>query len=70
MLQLIWETFSGFPLIRNLNYDKYFVVGSKQLFYEREYNSNNTERLNVQQIKEKLLSLKYIQDELKDWNKR
>ncbi len=55
---------------RNLNYDKYFVVGSKQLFYEREYNSNNTERLNVQQIKEKLLSLKYIQDELKDWNKR
>ena len=55
---------------RNLNYDKYFVVGSKQLFYEREYNSNNTERLNVQQIKEKLLSLKYIQEELKDWNKR
>ena len=55
---------------RNLNYDKYFVVGNKQLSYEKEYNSNNTERLNIQQIKEKLLSLKYIQEELKDWNKR
>jgi len=55
---------------RNLNYDKYFVVGNKQLSYEKEYNSNNTERLNVEQIKEKLLSLKYIQEELKDWNKR
>jgi len=55
---------------RNLNYDKYFVVGNKQLSYEKEYNSNNTERLNVQQIKEKLLSLKYIREELKDWNKR
>jgi len=55
---------------RNLNYDKYFVVGNQQLSYEREYNSNNTERLNIQQIKEKLLSLKYIQEELKDWNKR
>jgi len=55
---------------RNLNYDKYFVVGNKQLSYEREYNSNNTERLNIQQIKEKLLNLKYIQDELKDWNKK
>lgn len=55
---------------RNLNYDKYFVVGNKQLSYEKEYNSNNTERLNVEQIKERLLGLEYIQNELKDWINR
>ncbi len=55
---------------RNLNYDKYFVEGNKKLSSEGEYNSNNTERLNVQQIKERLLTLQYIQNELKDWNNR
>jgi len=53
---------------RDLNYDKYFVVGSKELSEAGEYNSNNTERLNVEQIKERLLSLKYIQYELREWN--
>jgi len=54
---------------RDLNYDKYFVEGDKKLSSEEEYNSNNTERLNVKQIKEKLLALDYVQDELKDWKK-
>ena len=31
---------------------------------DREYNSDNTERLNIEQIKEKLLSLEYIKQEL------
>ena len=35
-----------------------------------EFNSNNTELLNVEQVKEKLLSLSYIQDELKEWEER
>jgi UDP-glucose 4-epimerase len=54
---------------RNLNYDKYFIEGSQQLSISKEYNSHNTERLNVEQVKEKLLSLDFIQEELKGWNR-
>lgn len=49
---------------RDLNYDKYFVEGNKKLSVEKEYNSNNTQILNVEQIKEKLLQLEYIREEL------
>jgi len=55
---------------RDLNYDKYFVQGDERLSLGQEYNSNNTERLNVEQIKEKLLALDYIQEELKGWRKQ
>ena len=50
---------------RDLNYDKYFVEGDIKLSTEQEYNSHNTEILNVKQIKEKLLELDYIREELK-----
>lgn len=49
---------------RDLNYDKYFVEGSKKLSSNGEYNSDNTERLNVKEVKEKLLSLEYVRQEL------
>jgi UDP-N-acetylglucosamine 4,6-dehydratase/5-epimerase len=49
---------------RELNYDKYFVVGDENLFTEREYNSHNTRILSVEEIKEKLLQLDYIKEEL------
>jgi len=52
---------------RGLDYDKYFVQGNKKLSMEDEYNSKNTEQLNIEQIKRKLLTLSYIQDELKGW---
>jgi len=52
---------------RDLNYDKYFVEGSEELSTEVEYNSDNTERLNVEQIKEKLLSLEYVRKELEEY---
>lgn len=52
---------------RDLNYDKYFTDGTTQLSGTEEYNSHNTKRLNVEGIKEKLLALDYIQDELKNW---
>jgi len=55
---------------RDLNYDKYFVQGDERLSVGQEYNSHNTERLNVEQIKEKLLALDYIQEELKGWKKQ
>ena len=54
---------------RDLNYDKYFVEGDQMLALDDEYNSNNTERLNIEQIKDKLLALDYVQNELKDWKK-
>ena len=52
---------------RDLNYDKYFVDGSEKLSGANEYNSHNTQRLNVDKIKAKLLALDFIQDELKNW---
>lgn len=52
---------------RDLNYDKYFVEGDVSLSSSEEYNSHNTYRLSVAEIKEKLLALKYIQDELSNW---
>lgn len=53
---------------RDLNYDKYFIEGDHKLSSEEEYNSHNTERLDIEQIKEKLLALNYVQNELKGWN--
>jgi UDP-N-acetylglucosamine 4,6-dehydratase len=54
---------------RDLNYDKYYVEGDEKLSSEEEYNSHNTERLNIDQIKEKLLALDYVKEELKGWNR-
>lgn len=54
---------------RDLNYDKYFADGDQKLTTVDEYNSHNTEILNIQQIKEKLLALDYVQAELKEWKK-
>ena len=52
---------------RDLNYDKYFQQGRAGQDILTEFNSNNTELLNVEQVKEKLLALRYIQDELTAW---
>ena len=52
---------------RGLNYDKYFSDGNKDRNPLTEFNSNNTELLNVEQVKEKLLSLQYIRDEIAAW---
>lgn len=49
---------------RDLNYDKYFVEGDQERTKLTEFNSNNTQILNVEQVKEKLLSLKYIREEI------
>lgn len=54
---------------RDLNYDKYFKDGDIKRNTLTEFNSNNTEQLNVEQVKEKLLSLQYIQDELAEREK-
>lgn len=49
---------------RDLNYDKYFKEGDETRNILTEFNSENTELLTVEQVQEKLLSLKYIRDEL------
>lgn len=49
---------------RGLNYDKYFKEGDEKRNVLTEFNSNNTELLNVQQVKKKIASLAYIQEEL------
>lgn len=49
---------------RDLNYDKYFRDGDTTRNTLTEFNSNNTQLLNVEQVKEKLLALQYIRDEL------
>ena len=49
---------------RDLNYDKYFKEGDEARNTLTEFNSENTELLTVEQVQEKLLSLKYIRDEL------
>ena len=50
---------------RSLNYDKYFKDGDEERNTHAEFNSNNTRMLNLEEVKEKLLSLSYIQDELR-----
>ena len=55
---------------RDLNYEKYFSEGDERIGLKEEFNSNNTEILDVEQVKEKLLTLAYIQNEIKEWNER
>lgn len=49
---------------RNLNYDKYFTQGNTERAKLTEFNSNNTELLNVEEVKAKLMELSYIREEL------
>ena len=55
---------------RDLNYDKYFKDGDVERNTLTEFDSNNTELLSVEQVKEKLLTLQYIRDELAEWENR
>ena len=50
---------------RGLNYDKYFNSGDVERNPLTEFNSNNTQLLTVEETKEKIASLQYIQDQLK-----
>lgn len=54
---------------RDLNYDNYFVNGDTERNPLHEFDSSNTALLDVEQVKEKLLALSYIQDELSSMNK-
>jgi len=51
---------------RDLNYNKYFVEGEEQISGKEDYTSNNTKILDVEEIKEVLLKVGYIQEELRN----
>jgi UDP-glucose 4-epimerase len=64
------ENFYQIPAdTRDLNYGKYFETGDQKTSSLEDYNSHNTHRLNVEEVKEKLLALDYIQEELELWKK-
>jgi UDP-glucose 4-epimerase len=49
---------------RDLNYDKYFIEGDERLTLGAEYNSHNSNRLSVAEIKAKLRDVDYVRAEL------
>ena len=50
---------------RDLNYSKFVEEGETGISTAEDYNSHNTERLDIEGIKKKLLSLAYVRDHLK-----
>ena len=55
---------------RGLNYDKYFKEGDVERNPLSEFNSSNTEQMTLEQVKQKLLTLSYIRNELAAWEER
>ena len=49
---------------RDLNYDKYFKDGDEKIATIEDYHSHNTTRLNVEGMKELLLKLRFIREDL------
>ncbi len=54
---------------RDMNYDKFITQGSGKLSEQVDYTSNSTNRLCIDEIKDKLLELDYVKDELIGWGK-
>lgn len=52
------------PDDRDLNYGKYFTEGEEQISLLEDYNSHNTQRLTVPEVKGKLMQLEFIRQEL------
>ena len=49
---------------RDLNYDNFFKKGKKKISLSQDYTSHNTKQLNVEEVKEILLKLNFIEKEL------
>ncbi|MBU4269160.1 MAG: hypothetical protein KJ808_09990 [Acidobacteria bacterium] len=52
---------------RSLNYNLYFSEGEKKIAMLEDYNSSNTDQLDVDGMAELLLTLDIVKDELKGW---
>ena len=55
---------------RDLNYSKFFEDGEEVVTQAHEYHSHNTHRLNEEELREMLLALREIQDDLKEFGVR
>jgi len=49
---------------RDLNYDKFFTDGNEEMSKIEDYHSHNTCRLDVEGMKEQLMRLRFIQEDL------
>ena len=49
---------------RDLNYDKFFTEGDQDLSTIEDYHSHNTRRLEVEGMKELLMRLRFVQEDL------
>ena len=49
---------------RNLNYDKFFTQGNKDMEKIEDYHSHNTRRLDVEGMKQLLLKLRFVRQDL------
>ena len=49
---------------RDLNYDKFFTEGNKDMSKIEDYHSHNTRRLDIDGMKEQLMRLRFIQEDL------
>lgn len=54
---------------RDLNYDKYFTQGDVERNTLTEFNSNNTELMDLEAVMDKLLEVALVRDELAEWSK-
>jgi UDP-N-acetylglucosamine 4,6-dehydratase/5-epimerase len=54
---------------RDLNYEAFFSEGIPAIAQKEDYHSHNTRRLNVDEMAEMLLALKYVKDELEGWRR-
>lgn len=52
---------------RDLNYEKYFEEGKKSPCTMEQFTSDNARRLKVEEIREKLLTIPYVREELQKW---
>ncbi|MBW3496674.1 polysaccharide biosynthesis protein [Bacillus sp. FDAARGOS_1420] len=54
---------------RDLNYNKYFVEGKTSISERQDYHSHNTKRLDIKSIKELILKLDYVQEQLAEFKR-
>lgn len=55
---------------RDLNYDKFITDGEVHTMADESYTSHNTNRLNSEETRKKILTTDYVRDTLKIWSKQ
>lgn len=64
-VRLIWGDYYRIPCdTRDLNYDKYFTKGNEEVSKIEDYHSHNTRRLDVEGMKDLLLKLRFVREDM------